>query len=1206
MQLVLVNPSTNSNTKTIHMNKCSHMIAHSRLGHPNDEYYDIMLVHNMVDGLQSLGDFDRHVGTPCHDCPHGHAHARPVPHASSRIPSGPAECVHMDIGGPMPVRGLNSELYFNMAKCKYLGHRVIYFMKTKDEIVETVRQYILETRMIDKQVYCEYKLDLIVTDSDKLYMSSAFANLEREHNIRHWFASPYTHSQAGGIESDMRVIGEGAIIAIRSSGFPLCMWPYAYSYVVWCNNRSYTKIHYHPDHKYKTPHERRFNIKPVLGEMVVFGAKCWVYIDAASRLKMQDHCWVGYFCGYPFNSKGYLCYDPARMNVYIRYHVLFDERVVYGDELGAKKREKDQRESDHESLVRQDVEEMANAQASELRETLQRAVEVSMSDDVEHSVHRSATSAARAALAAASPDAAAAVVPSSAVSRLLSPPSLSTPMAPPAAVLPQDAPTPDNPPARRRISLQDASPSTTQPATVAHQVWGAGRAQERVSTRSQPDAAPGVRRSSRPRMQRVQEDSFVDPVFQLKRDRQWQNAVVQDSPHLLAPTTTTRLQTDVSVATSSLLCVSVAAAIDHMFLSTTSPHSQTTMLAALVSEKDARTPEQIQLDLQSAAADVWLQKDGYTNPTNIFDAWKRPWPEGQLYIEDSDKEVAYIEDNGIATVVDRYSIPNINVLTCHWVCSLKWQPVPMPDSKVKWIPLRGRCRWVPHGNKQVEGVDYDAYGVASPVAKIESFFILFSITVQFMLHTCLIDIERAFYLGDLQEDVYVDIPPGYRSGDRVRQFGAAASCWKLHKAVNGLKQSGHAYYVKVRKDMEANGYRCLSADNCVFMRIAPSPTPAQPSRFASLVGSGSDILIIALWVDDNKISYSAPHMIEHFVATLRKCGYGFRNLGEWKYSLGMDVKYDRKEGKLSISHSSYLSTFFASLPWYKPTRKVTPARANSQLRRRAEGETSTFWWSEHFRKCLGAMAHVSHWTFPEIALTISMCSQHMSNPGEEHWDYLVWILDYVYTNKDSERLFTRCNGGLRTYFGYCDADYAGDPDSRRSRTGYCFFLFGNLISHQSKLQHCVTLRTCEAELLAMVAACQFALWSCQLLRELGIKLPDCFELYSDNKSALMVAHTPVGSRYTKHIDVRLMFLKELCRDRKVFDILFAESAHNHANHGTKSTGWKLFEEVRAVYKGTSKHHPALKSSSTRFSQMDFEKVRGGDAAVLYTWTLTKL
>jgi hypothetical protein len=93
----------------------------------------------------------------------------------------------------------------------------------------------------------------------------------------------------------------------------------------------------------------------------------------------------------------------------------------------------------------------------------------------------------------------------------------------------------------------------------------------------------------------------------------------------------------------------------------------------------------------------------------------------------------------------------------------------------------------------------------------------------------------------------------------VRQFGHAASCWELHKAVNGLKQSGGAYYVKVRRDMEKHGYRCLNADNCVFMRICASPQGVA-SRFSRLVGKGNDILIIALWVDGNKISCSAPHI----------------------------------------------------------------------------------------------------------------------------------------------------------------------------------------------------------------------------------------------------------------------------------------------------------------------------------------------------------
>jgi hypothetical protein len=47
-----------------------------------------------------------------------------------------------------------------------------------------------------------------------------------------------------------------------------------------------------------------------------------------------------------------------------------------------------------------------------------------------------------------------------------------------------------------------------------------------------------------------------------------------------------------------------------------------------------------------------------------------------------------------------------------------------------------------------------------------------------------------------------------------------------------------------------------------------------------------------------------------------------------------------------------------------------------------------YWWSKWFRKCLGAMSHVQNWTFPEIALAISMLSQFMSSPGQAHWDFL--------------------------------------------------------------------------------------------------------------------------------------------------------------------------------------------------------------------------
>ena len=941
-------------------------------------------------------------------------------------------------------------------------------------------------------------------------------------------------------------------------------------YVVWCKNRSYTSIYYTEAHRYQTPHERRFGIKPKLIEIVAVGSKCWAYIDKSTRLKMDGHVFVGYFIGYPYNAKGYLIYDPSRLEIYLRYHVLFDERVKYGDELGEKKRASDARQSDHDELVRKDREELESANADDelarnMRTHVRRELDVGMEDGMTESAHRSVSAAARASLA-------------------------QNPLSSPLPLNPSVAPTPS------RLQL----PPTSTPFQ-----------QQRPPTNPQHAPTPSnptVRRSTRANMQRVQEDSFMDARYQLGNRKQWTHMHCStptrpiDCGRIISSTTTPTLQ---------LLAISIAASVDQMFNRPSSPSASymPPMIAALTS--DLRSDCEKKLDLQYAASSVWLQKDGYVDPKNIGDAWNRPYPECAMFRKDSDHEVNYIILNGIAKPVDRTAIPGINVLTCHWVISMKWQPVVI-DGITTWTPMRGRCRWVPHGNKQIEGVDYDAYGVSSPVARTESFFILFSITAQYSLFTSLIDIEKAFYLGDLQEEVYTELPPGYRNGKHA-VYGRN-TCWRLYKAVNGLKQSGHAYYRKVKKDMEANGYRCLKADCCVFMRICRAPTTLPLSDFAKKHG-GHDILIIALWVDDNKISYSAPHMIAHFRSTLTKCGYGFRDLGEWKYSLGMDVEYSRAEGKLSISHTSYLSALFKSLP-FECIRAgkgdtVTPAPAGAMLHAKDCDPLSLvddkYWWSKHFRKCLGAMSHVKNWTFPELAIVISMLSQFMSCPGQVHWDFLFRVLCYVYTNRAAKRFFLKQTNG-RNFFGYADADYAASSDTRRSRTGYCFFLFGNLVANSSRLQHCVTLSTCEAEFLALVAAAQFALWACQLIRELGVQLPDCMELFCDNKSAAAIAHTPVGHKYTKHIDIRLMFLKELCCDRKIFDIVFTGSATNLANTNTKTTANKEFLPFRDILKNLSRDHPALRDRVfTRFSEMDFIKTRIATSSttshVLYSYKL---
>ena len=109
--------------------------------------------------------------------------------------------------------------------------------------------------------------------------------------------------------------------------------------------------------------------------------------------------------------------------------------------------------------------------------------------------------------------------------------------------------------------------------------------------------------------------------------------------------------------------------------------------------------------------------------------------------------------------------------------------------------------------------------------------------------------------------------------------------------------------------------------------------------------------------------------------------------------------------------------------------------------------------------------------------------------------------------------------------GYCDADYAGDIDTRRSTTGYVFLLNGGAISWSSRRQATVAASTTEAEYMAEAQAAKEALWVRKLLGDLGVAAPR-IKILADNQSAIKLANNPVTSARSKHIDVLYHFVRE--------------------------------------------------------------------------------
>lgn len=450
---------------------------------------------------------------------------------------------------------------------------------------------------------------------------------------------------------------------------------------------------------------------------------------------------------------------------------------------------------------------------------------------------------------------------------------------------------------------------------------------------------------------------------------------------------------------------------------------------------------------------------------------------------------------------------------------------------------RYKARLVVKGCNQKKGVDFEE--IFAPVVKMSSIRVVLGLAASMDLEIEQLDVKTAFLHGELQEDIYMQQPEGFKVKGKENYV-----C-KLKKSLYGLKQAPRQWYRKFDSFMGEQGFKKTSCDHCVFLK-----------RF-----SANDFIILLLYVDDMLVVGQNVGRIASLKQQLSKT-FSMKELGPAKHILGMQIVRDRKARKLWLSQEAYIKKVLQRFNMEKAKPVSTPLALHFKLSK--EQCPSTIEDKERMKNvpyasAVGSLMYAMVCTRPDIAHAVGLVSRFLSNPGREHWNAVKWIMRYLKGTVDMKLGFGDDKAVL---VGYSDSDMAGDIDSRKSTSGYMVTFAGGAVSWQSRLQKCVALSTTEAEFIAVTEACKELLWMKRFVCQLGFSQKK-YALYCDSQSAIHLAKNSTFHAKSKHIDVRYFWIRDVL-DAKLLELEKIHTDDNGSDMMTKALPRGKFETCRSL------------------------------------------
>jgi hypothetical protein len=449
--------------------------------------------------------------------------------------------------------------------------------------------------------------------------------------------------------------------------------------------------------------------------------------------------------------------------------------------------------------------------------------------------------------------------------------------------------------------------------------------------------------------------------------------------------------------------------------------------------------------------------------------------------------------------------------------------------------MKFKARLVVLGCGQREGIDY--LETFAPVAKGGTIRLLLALSQLLGLHIHQMDVDTAFLYAKLKEEIYMHPPEGM---DGIPE----GKVLKLLKSLYGLKQSPMNFNNTINEFIESMGFKRCVSDHCLYVRW-----------------NGKDIMLLVLYVDDIVIAGSDLAEVEMVKADFKK-RFEMKDLGELRHYLGMTIERNGSES-IKVHQADYARTVVKKYQRYLKAgnrhRATVPMTRDMKLTRdeKRTAKQQAYVDSFPYQELLGSLLYLAVNTRPDIAFAVNACARYSNSPTYVACRTLVRILDYVSNTLDVGIVY---RGTVWDIHGFCDSDWAGDIDTRRSTTGYLTFMAGGPIAWQSRLQTTVATSSMEAEYMAAYALIQEICWLRGVLSELGFNTDEPTKVYMDSKSAIDLANNPVHHKRSKHIAIKYHWIRQMV-SRHLVKLVHVTSQMQLADMLTKALAEVIFNEL---------------------------------------------